>query len=150
MWLSYESEKITSRLGPAKLYEGLVKKSVIVLSKLDPAIEGNGGPGSIIKITLLVDGKSKYALRKVEEVEEEGRLVYKYSMVGGDVLPEYVEKICYQDSLVEAPNGGGTIATIIMTYHTKGDASPPHDEINKGQFKAQRFLRALEAYLLAN
>lgn len=87
-------------------------------------------------------------MQKVDAVDE-ASFTYHYSIVEGDTLPDYVEKISFEDKLVEGPNGG-SIAKIVAKYHTKGDATPLDDDLIKGREKGEKIFRAIEAYLLAN
>lgn len=60
---TYESEK-TSTLPPAKLYDAFANKFHILLPQLIPNVqsveilEGNGGPGTILKVIAIEEGNS--------------------------------------------------------------------------------------------
>lgn len=151
--ISFNEETI-STVAPARLYKALVTDSDTLIPKTIPEIqsveivEGNGGPGTIKKLTFVEDGETKHVLHKVEVIDD-ANLVYKYSLVGGVGFPETVEKISFEGKLVAGPDGG-SIAKITVTYHTKGDATPTEKELLDGKVKGEALFKALEGYVLAN
>ncbi|RDX67191.1 hypothetical protein CR513_53962, partial [Mucuna pruriens] len=90
---TFEDEHI-STVAPAKLYKAFAKDSDTIIPKVVEAIqsieiiEGNGGPGTIKKLTVLEGGKSMYVLHKVEAIDE-ANLGYNYSLIGGSGLEHY-------------------------------------------------------------
>ncbi|MED6130333.1 hypothetical protein PIB30_000227 [Stylosanthes scabra] len=147
-------DEITSTVPPAKLYKALVKDADTIVPKVIDDIksvelvEGNGGPGSIKKLTLVEGGESKYILHKVEAVDE-ANYGYNYSVVGGVALPETMEKITFETKLVEGPNGG-SIGKLTVKCHSKGDAKPDEEDMKKGKAKGDGLFKAIEGYVLAN
>ncbi|CAJ1963308.1 unnamed protein product [Sphenostylis stenocarpa] len=55
------------------------------------------------------------------DVVEEENYVYHYTVDEGSVLPETLEKVCYEYKLVASP-GGGCIIKCTIKYYTKDDA----------------------------
>ncbi|KAG5011088.1 Stress-induced protein SAM22 [Glycine soja] len=147
-------DEINSPVAPATLYKALVTDADNVIPKaLDSFksvenVEGNGGPGTIKKITFVEDGETKFVLHKIESIDE-ANLGYSYSVVGGAALPDTAEKITFDSKLVAGPNGGSA-GKLTVKYETKGDAEPNQDELKTGKAKADALFKAIEAYLLAH
>ncbi|XP_020226484.1 stress-induced protein SAM22 [Cajanus cajan] len=147
-------DETTSPVAPAKLYKAFVTDADNLIPKVVSAIqgveivEGNGGPGTIKKLTVVEDGETKHVLHKIES-SDEANFAYSYSVVGGVALPETAEKITFSSKFVAGPNGG-SIAKLTVTHHTKGDAKPDEEELKIGKAKGNAFFKAVEAYLLAN
>ncbi|MED6191795.1 hypothetical protein PIB30_004008 [Stylosanthes scabra] len=147
-------DEITSTVPPAKLYKALVKDADTIVPKVIDGIksveivEGNGGPGSIKKLTFVEGGETQYILHKVEAVDE-ANYGYNYSVVGGVALPETMEKITFETKLVEGPNGG-SIGKLTVKCHSKGDAKPDEEDMKKGKAKGDGLFKAIEGYVLAN
>ena len=98
-------------------------------------------------IYIYAAGNPKYGLHKVEVVEE-ATYVYNYSIVGGDVLDESLEKISFETKVEDAT--GGSVMKIVIKYHTKGDAPPPEEVLKNGKEKGSHLFKALDAYIAAN
>ncbi|KAK7329505.1 hypothetical protein VNO77_23675 [Canavalia gladiata] len=147
-------DEATSVVPPAKLYKALVKDADVLIPKAVEAIksvetvEGNGGPGTIKKLTFVEDGETKHVLHKIEAIDE-ANWGYNYSIIGGVGLPETVEKISFEAKLVAGPSGG-SIAKITVKYETKGSANPSEEELKIGKAKGDALFKALEGYVLAN
>ncbi|TKY54194.1 Stress-induced protein SAM22 [Spatholobus suberectus] len=147
-------DETTSPVAPAKLYKALAKDADNIIPKAVEAfrsveiVEGNGGPGTIKKITFVEDGETKHVLHKIEAIDE-ANWGYNYSVVGGVGLPDAVEKISFESKLVAGPNGG-SIAKLTVKYQTKGDAKPNEEEIKTGKAKGNAIFKAVEGYILAN
>ncbi|CAL0330181.1 unnamed protein product [Lupinus luteus] len=146
----------TSTVAPSLLYKAFVTDFDNFIPKAFKAIksveiiEGNGGPGTIKKVTVVLGGETKHVLYKVEAYDE-ANWGYDYSIIGGFELPENVDKVSVQIKLVEGPDGG-SIAKFTGKFETKGDVLPNIEEHAKAESKARReaFFRAIEAYLAAN
>ncbi|RYR30827.1 hypothetical protein Ahy_B01g055598 isoform C [Arachis hypogaea] len=133
-------DEITSTVPPAKLYNAMKDADSITPKIIDDVksveiVEGNGGPGTIKKLTIVEDGETKFILHKVESIDE-ANYAYNYSVVGGVALPPTAEKITFETKLVEGPNGG-SIGKLTLKYHTKGDAKPDEEELKKGKAKGE-------------
>ncbi|XP_014509123.1 pathogenesis-related protein 2-like [Vigna radiata var. radiata] len=147
-------EQTTSPVAPATLYQALVKDADNIVPKAVDSfksveiVEGNGGPGTIKKISFLEDGETKFVLHKIETIDE-ANLGYSYSIVGGVALPETAEKITI-DTKISGGADGGSLIKLSISYHGKGDAPPNEDELKAGKAKSDALFKAVEAYLLAN
>ncbi|XP_058765915.1 disease resistance response protein Pi49-like [Vicia villosa] len=150
----FEDEK-TSVVAPAILYKALVidvdtlTPKVIDDIKNIEILEGDGGAGTIKKVTFVEDGETKHVLHKVEFLVDVTNWAYNYSIVGGVGLPDTVEKISFEAKLSEGPNGG-SVGKLSVTYFTKGDAAPSEEELKKDKAKGDGLFKALEGYVLAN
>nr|AEV59593.1 pathogenesis-related protein class 10 [Oxytropis arctobia]AEV59594.1 pathogenesis-related protein class 10 [Oxytropis arctobia] len=147
-------QETTSTVAPAKLYKALVKDADVIIPKAVDVIksveivEGNGGPGTIKKLTFVEDGETKHVLHKVEAIDE-ANFGYNYSIVGGVGLPETVEKITFEAKLIAGPDGG-SIGKLNVIYQTKGNAEPNENELKEGKAKGDALFKAIEGYVLAN
>ncbi|KAJ1427524.1 START-like domain superfamily [Sesbania bispinosa] len=147
-------DETTSAVAPAKLYKALVKDADNIIPKAVEAIqsietvEGNGGPGTIKKLTFLEGEESKYVLHKIEAIDE-ANFGYNYSIVGGVGLPETMEKVSFEAQLVAGPNGG-SIGKLTVKYQTKGNAEPSEEELKEGKARGDALFKAIEGYVLAN
>ncbi|KOM33467.1 hypothetical protein LR48_Vigan01g302300 [Vigna angularis] len=136
-------DQATSPVAPATLYNALTKDADTIIPKAVGSfqsveiVEGNGGPGTIKKISF------------VEETIDEANLGYSYSIVGGVALPDTAEKITIDTKISDGPDGGSLIK-LSISYHGKGDAPPNEDELKAGKAKSDALFKAVEAYLLAN
>ncbi|KAK2394876.1 Stress-induced protein SAM22 [Trifolium repens] len=147
-------DDFVSTIAPPKLYKALAKDADEIVPKVIPVIqpveivEGNGGPGTIKKLTVVEDGKTTFILHKVEAVDE-ANLGYNYSLVGGTGLDESLEKVEFVTSVV-AGSDGGSIVKILVKYHTKGDAALSDAVREETKGKGTGLLKAVEGYVLAN
>nr|AFV09181.1 disease-resistance response protein 49 [Lens culinaris] len=147
-------DETTSVVAPAILYKALVIDADTLTPKVIDAIksveivEGNGGAGTIKKVTFVEDGESKHVLHKIELVDV-ANWAYNYSIVGGVGLPEGVEKISFEAKLSAGPNGG-SVGKLSVKYFTKGDAAPSEEQLKKDKAKGDGLFKALEGYCVAN
>ncbi|WJX23471.1 hypothetical protein P8452_12676 [Trifolium repens] len=147
-------DDFVSTIAPPKLYKALAKDADEIVPKVIPVIqpveivEGNGGPGTIKKLTVVEDGKTTFILHKVEAVDE-ANLGYNYSLIGGTGLDESLEKVEFVTSVV-AGSDGGSIVKISVKYHTKGDATLSDAVREETKGKGTGLLKAVEGYVLAN
>ncbi|XP_058723531.1 disease resistance response protein Pi49-like [Vicia villosa] len=147
-------DETTSIVAPAILHKALVTDADTLTPKVIDAIksieivEGNGGAGTIKKVTFVEDGETKHVLHKIE-LADAANLAYNYSIVGGAGLPDTIEKISFEAKLSAGPNGG-SIAKLSVKYFTKGDAAPSEEQLKKDKAKGDGLFKALEGYILAN
>ncbi|XP_057433770.1 class-10 pathogenesis-related protein 1-like [Lotus japonicus] len=147
-------DETTSTVAPARLYKALTIDGDSIIPKVIPGfksvetVEGDGGVGTIKKLTFVEGAETKNLLHKIESIDE-ANFGYHYSIVGGSELPDTVEKISFEAKLV-AGSDGGSIAKLTVNYHTKGDASPSEEEIKAGKAKGDGLFKAIEGYVLAN
>ncbi|KAF7813544.1 class-10 pathogenesis-related protein 1-like [Senna tora] len=147
------SEENISTIAPARLFKALVFDGDNLIPKVIEAIqsveiiEGNGGPGTIKKLTHL-EGELHYVKHKVEAVDNEN-FVYNYSLIEGDKFPDTLEKVSV-DTKLEATANGGSVIKVTVTFVTKGDVKPTEEEMKMGKQKGEGLFKAVEGYLLAN
>ncbi|XP_058730875.1 ABA-responsive protein ABR18-like [Vicia villosa] len=150
---TYENDT-TSTVAPPKLFKAVVHDADVIVPKVVDSIktveivEGNGGPGTVKKITFVDGGQTLYVLHKIEAIDD-AKFKYNYSIVGGFGISDIVEKISFEAKLVEGPNGG-SIGKMTVKYHTKGDAKPIEKEVEQGKAKSDALFKAIEGYVLAN
>ncbi|XP_016568108.1 pathogenesis-related protein STH-2 [Capsicum annuum] len=146
------TDESTVSVAPSRLFKALVIDFNNLVSKLIPDVEsienveGDGGPGTIKKITFVEGGPMKYLRHKIDVIDEQN-LVTKYSLIEGDVLADKAESVDYDAKLEGSANGGCTTVTV---YHTKGDYVVTEEEHNVHKGRANDIVKAIEAYLLAN
>ncbi|KAF3957166.1 hypothetical protein CMV_017796 [Castanea mollissima] len=121
---TYETET-TSAIPSAKLFKAFVLDADNLIPKVAPhaiksaeIIEGNGGPGTIKKITFGEGSQFKYVKHRIDEVDH-ANFTYCYSVIEGDALSEVLEKISYEIKIVASPDGGSILKST-SKYHTKG------------------------------
>ncbi|XP_058760832.1 ABA-responsive protein ABR18-like [Vicia villosa] len=113
---------------PSKLFKAVVHDADVIVPNVVDSIktveivEGNGGPGTVKKITFVEGGQTLYVLHKVEAIDD-AKFEYNYTIVGGFGISDIVEKISFEAKLVEVEEG-----------KAKGDA----------------LFKAIEGYVLAN
>ena len=111
-------------------------------------LEGNGGPGTIKKISFGEGSSYKYVKHQIDGLDAEN-FSYNYSAIEGDALGDVVEKISYETNLVASPDGGSIVKSS-STYHTKGNHEIKEENVKEGKEKASHLFKAIEVYLLAN
>ncbi|KAK7246341.1 hypothetical protein RIF29_41207 [Crotalaria pallida] len=111
-------------------------------------IEGNGGPGTIKKLTLIEGDITEYKLHRVDEIDE-ARFVYNFSAIEGSDWGETLEKVSFESQLVEGSNGG-SIRKVRVQFFTKGDTTISEKELKAWQAKVEGLVKIVERFLLAN
>ncbi|XP_050239874.1 major allergen Pru ar 1-like isoform X1 [Quercus robur] len=151
---TYETET-SSAIPPAKLFKAFVLDADNLIPKVAPhaiksaeIIEGNGGPGTIKKITFGEGSQFKYVKHRIDGVDH-ANFTYGYSVIEGDALSEVLEKISYEIKIVASPDGGSVLKST-SKYHTKGEHEIKEEEVKAGKEKAAGLFKAIEAYLLAH
>ncbi|KAK3418002.1 hypothetical protein EUGRSUZ_H03982 [Eucalyptus grandis] len=152
--ITYDME-ITTPIPPAKMFKAFVVDGDEIFPKILPQIfqsmeivEGDGGPGTIKKITFGEASQFKYAKHMVDALDKE-KLTYSYSWIEGDALMNIFEKISYDIKIEEGPDGG-SICKNTSKYYAIGDIQFSEDQIKDGKEKVLGLFKALEGYLLAN
>ncbi|GMN75131.1 hypothetical protein TIFTF001_052585 [Ficus carica] len=151
---TYEHET-TSTISPARIFKAFILDADNVIAKVAPhavkhveILEGNGGPGTIKKITFGEGSKFKYAKHRVDSVDHDN-LTYCHSLIEGDILAGKFEKISHETKVVASP-GGGSIVKATITYYTIGDAKVNEEHVKEGKEKATGIFKLVEGYLHAN
>ncbi|KAH9683667.1 hypothetical protein WN944_025392 [Citrus x changshan-huyou] len=152
--ITFESND-TYAVPPARMFKALVLESDQLFPKIFPdaiknidVVEGDGGAGSIKKITFAEGGQVNDVKHKIEEVDKVN-LKTSYSIIEGAILADQLEKISYDNQWVPSPDGGSICKTICKLY-TKGELEVTEEQFNAGKEKSAAMVKALEAYLLAN
>ncbi|KAK6254437.1 hypothetical protein SCA6_015753 [Theobroma cacao] len=152
--VTYEMEVATS-IPPAKMFKAFVLDADNLIPKVVPQaiksselLEGDGGPGSIKKITFGEGSQFKYVKHKVDGIDKEN-FSYSYSVIEGDALMNTLEKISYETKFVAGPDGG-SVCKSTSKYYTIGDIEIKEEQIKAGKERALGMYKAVEAYLLAN
>ncbi|XP_024024066.1 major allergen Pru av 1-like [Morus notabilis] len=145
-------DEFTSTVAPARLFKASVLDADNLFPKIAPqaaksaeTVEGNGGPGTIKKITF-PDGK--YVKQKLDSIDH-NNFSYSHSLIEGDVLGAEVEKISHETKFVATPNGG-SIIKVTTKFHTVGDAQFDEAKAKEGKEKAAGLFKLVEGYLQAN
>ncbi|XP_050239865.1 major allergen Pru ar 1-like isoform X4 [Quercus robur] len=151
---TYEAETTTG-ISPARLFKAFILDADNLIPKIAPQaiksaeiIEGNGGPGTIKKITFGEGYQFNYVKHRIDEIDDVN-FTYSYSLIEGDALTDIIEKISYEIKLVASPDGGSILKST-SKYHTKGDHEIKEEQIKAGKEKAAGLFKAVEGYLLAN
>ncbi|XP_062104319.1 major allergen Pru av 1-like [Humulus lupulus] len=148
---TYET-KFTSTIPPARLFKAFVLDGDNLIPKIaSQAIkqveihEGDGGAGTIKKITFCEGSSFNYVKHRVESVDQDN-LSHSYTLIEGDALIDKLEKICYENKLVASLDGGCIVRTI-SKYYTNGDAEIKEDNVKEGKEKASQLFKLFEKYL---
>ncbi|KAF5465416.1 hypothetical protein F2P56_015427 [Juglans regia] len=152
--LTYETES-TSAIPPAKLFKAFILDGDNLVPKVAPQaiksaeiIEGDGGPGTIKKISFAEGSHFKYVKHQIDAIDH-ANFSYGYSVIEGDALGDVLEKITYEIKIVASPDGGSILKST-SHYHTKGDHEIKEEDVKAGKEKAAGLFKAVEEYLLAH
>ncbi|GMI80163.1 hypothetical protein HRI_001685700 [Hibiscus trionum] len=151
--VTYDFE-VTSPISPARLFKALVLEADKLFPKAAPhaiksvELEGNGGPGSIVKINF-ADGLPFQYVKHTVEGQDKDNLSYSYNLIEGGPLGEKLEKISYENKFVAGADGG-SVCKSLMKFYTVGDCTFTEDEIKEQIQRMDGVYKAVEAYLVAN
>ncbi|XP_024024979.1 major allergen Pru av 1 [Morus notabilis] len=148
---TYDDE-VTSTIAPARLFKAFVLDADNLIPKIAPeaaknteTVEGNGGPGTIRKITF-PDGK--YVKQRLDSIDHDN-FSYSHSLIGGYVLSPEVEKISHETKFVASPSGGSIVKTTTKFYAV-GDFQVDEAKAKEGKEKATGLFKLVEGFLHAN
>ncbi|KAJ7955164.1 Major allergen Mal d 1 [Quillaja saponaria] len=151
---TYEHET-SSVIPPARIFKAIILDADNFILKVAPQviqkieiIEGDGGIGSIRKVTFSDGGKTGF-FKQINEVIDTENLKFHYSVIEGEVLGDKLEKALHEIKYLASPNGG-TIVKTTDKFITKGDAEFSAEEAKIAYEKAVGLFKLFEAYLLAN
>ncbi|KAM0965936.1 hypothetical protein ACFX2C_021764 [Malus domestica] len=151
---TYETE-FTSVIPAPRLFKAFILDGDNLIPKIAPQaiksteiIEGDGGVGTIKKVTFGEGSQYGYVKQRVNGIDKDN-FTYSYSMIEGDTLSVKLEKITYETKLIASPDGGSIIKTT-SHYHAKGDVEIKEEHVKAGKEKASGLFKLLEAYLVAN
>ncbi|ONI28156.1 hypothetical protein PRUPE_1G127100 [Prunus persica] len=151
---TYETE-FTSVIPPPRLFKAFVLDADNLIPKIAPQaiksseiVQGDGGVGTIKKITLGEGSQYSYVKHQIDSIDKEN-FVYGYSLIEGDAISETIEKVCYEIKLVESADGGSIIKNT-SNYHTKGDVEIKEEQVKAGKERASGLFKLIENHLVAN
>ncbi|XP_071723799.1 major strawberry allergen Fra a 1.05-like [Rutidosis leptorrhynchoides] len=151
---TYENET-TTPIAPTRMFNALAVETDKLSIKVAPhiiksteIIEGDGGVGTIKKITFQEGPKEGYMKHKIDSINKDN-MTYNYSIIGGDFMTDKVEKISHENKIVASPDGGSILKVKTSIYIVDG-ADVSEDAMKGGQAKGAAMFKAIEAYLLAN
>ncbi|XP_038700335.1 major allergen Pru ar 1-like [Tripterygium wilfordii] len=143
-------------VAPEKLFQAVVldcdtigPKAVPQAIKSVETLEGNGGAGTIKKITF---GEAAshlgYVKHRVDSIDKE-KFIYNYTVIEGGALDDTLEKITYENKIVPSLDGGSVWKTTCKFY-PKGDKQVDEEKCKNAMERASGILKAIAAYLMAN
>ncbi|XP_062108682.1 major allergen Pru av 1-like [Humulus lupulus] len=148
---TYETE-FTSTISPARLFKAFILDGDNLIPKIAPQaikqveiLEGDGGAGTIKKVTFGEGSSFNYVKHRVESVDQDN-LSHSYTLIEGDALTDKLEKISYETKLEASPDGGSIIKTV-SKYYTIGDAEIKEENVKEGKEKASQLFKLFEKYL---
>ncbi|RYR30684.1 hypothetical protein Ahy_B01g055429 isoform A [Arachis hypogaea] len=123
-------DEITSPLPPSKLYNAMKDADSLTPKIIDDVksveiVEGNGGPGTIKKLTIVEDGETKFILHKVKKVRP--HVLLGLSGVGGnfneEVLKAMKESVSTKPAIfaMSSPTMNAECTAIDAFKHAGGD-----------------------------
>ncbi|KAI4303179.1 hypothetical protein MLD38_038841 [Melastoma candidum] len=148
--------EIVSSVPPEKIFKAFVLEADVLLPKIVPQIfqsfeilEGDGGAGTVKKITFGDAVKFKHAKHRIDLLDKE-KFIYHYSWVEGDILSlHHYEKISYEMKVESGPDGGSIFKNATI-YHTHGDGKVSEELLKEDNEKIFGLFKAVEGYVLAN
>ncbi|XP_045788595.1 major allergen Pru ar 1-like [Trifolium pratense] len=136
------------------MFKALILDAPNLFPKLMPAIksiqlvEGNGGPGSIQKITIVEGDSIKYVKHRIDAIDKEN-LIYNYAVIEGDAKPEMLELVSHEIKIEPSKEGGCKIKNVSKYYPKKGFEIKEED-LKDAREEALVILKVVDAYLVAN
>ncbi|KAK8671191.1 hypothetical protein V6N13_037796 [Hibiscus sabdariffa] len=115
--VSYNFE-VSSPISPARLFKALVLETDKLFPKAVPhaiksvELQGNGGPGSIVKINFAQGLPYQYVKHAVE-AQDRDNLSYSYSLIEGGPLGDKLEKISYENKFETGADGGSVCKSLM-------------------------------------
>ncbi|GKV50400.1 hypothetical protein SLEP1_g57106 [Rubroshorea leprosula] len=152
-----DTMEVTTKIPPARMfralvfgYDNLIPRIIVPKAIWNvQLIEGDGGPGSIKKITFGEGSLVKYVKHKIEAIDEKD-FSFNYSVIEGDALMNNLEKISNDIKFMAAPDGGSICKISISNHYTIGDIYIKEEDIKAERDRALGLFKAVEANLLAN
>lgn len=95
-----------------------------------------------------VGTQSKHMKHKIDVLDKEN-LVYKYTLIEGDMLGDKLERIVYEVKFVPVSDGKCCLK-MMSEYHTVGNFELNEEEVKSGKERAMGMFKAIEKYLLDN
>ncbi|KAJ6359129.1 hypothetical protein OIU76_000775 [Salix suchowensis] len=146
------TEEFTSTVEAKRLFTAMILEGDSLLPRLLPqvvksieAIEGNGGPGTVKKLTF---AEGQHVKHRIDALDKDN-LTHSYTAIDGVILLDKFESIAY-DIKFEATPEGGCKGTFVSKYFPKPDAEIKEEEIKEGKEQAAAVYKVVEDYLVAN
>ncbi|KAG6428337.1 hypothetical protein SASPL_112588 [Salvia splendens] len=106
--------------------------------------------GRIKIVTFSPETQIKAAKHRTEAIDEVN-YKYKYSLIEGSILGDDLESITYDINVENGENDVVSVMTFVTTYRPKGDNHHSIlEKVKQSQERTEGFVRAIEAYILAN
>ncbi|KDP27863.1 hypothetical protein JCGZ_18943 [Jatropha curcas] len=137
--LSTQTE-IATAVPPAKLYKAFLLVAHVYAPKILQR--------RFVCLLILFGWFGVYLKVKVDAVDE-GNLKFIYTAFEGEPWVQTVEKVTYEAEVVATP-GGGSIYKATNKYYPKGNAEVDPSKIKEAEDMTDGFIKAVEAYLVAN
>ncbi|KNA07830.1 hypothetical protein SOVF_168240 [Spinacia oleracea] len=152
---TYTLADITSPVAAPRLFQALAIDNHNLMPKVVPHlvksvefVEGDSTTvGCVKQINLPDEAPFKYVKNRVDEIDA-SNLYLKYTCIEGDVFPETVEYVVYEDKY--EPSEAGTRCKMVAHYHLKGDNVMKDDDLVKAKEGIQKIFKAVEDHLIAN
>ncbi|KAK7839164.1 major strawberry allergen Fra a 1.06 [Quercus suber] len=153
--ITHESQG-TSVIPPARFFKAfildndnnLIPKVLPQAIKSTEIIEGDGGPGTIKKITLgegsQFRGKTSVLGSNAKhrtDVTDPEHCTFCFSVIEGDALSDKLQSIS-NETKIEASPEGGSILKSTSKYQTKGDFQLTGEQIQAGKGKVSELIKA--------
>ncbi|KAL0433185.1 UNVERIFIED_CONTAM: Pathogenesis-related protein STH-2 [Sesamum latifolium] len=149
------SHEIKSKISASRFFKALITESPEHAPKFNKSaksvelVEGHGvTPGCVIQTNFIEGLPFKYAKHRLDEIDTQN-YVCKYTLIGGDILGDKLEKISYELKIEESADGGCVIKSK-TDLHLKAGAELTDEEIKAGKDVALNVFSGCEEYLSAN
>ncbi|XP_042055664.1 major allergen Pru ar 1-like [Salvia splendens] len=153
-----DKQEIKSSIPAGRLFKAFVLDSDNILPEIMPGvfksleiIQGDHDEVGRIKIvTFSPETQIKAAKHRTEAIDEVN-YKYKYSLIEGSILGDDLESITYDINVENGENDVVSVMTFVTTYRPKGDNHHSIlEKVKQSQERTEGFVRAIEAYILAN
>ncbi|XP_038906711.1 major allergen Pru ar 1-like [Benincasa hispida] len=150
---TYENE-VVSMIPPTKFCKAFIIDADNLYPKIVPnqpqteIVDGDGGLGTIKKITFNHGGQVKTITHRLDVVDE-ASLMYKYTVLEGDLISDTIDQIVKEIKVIASPEGRSILKSTSI-YHTKGDNQLDEEKLKTSEEKGLALFKAAEGYLLAN
>ncbi|XP_038906608.1 major allergen Pru ar 1-like [Benincasa hispida] len=150
---TYENE-VASVIPLTKFFKAFIIDADNLYPKIVPnqpqteIVEGDGGPGTIKKITFNHGGQVKIIMHRLDIVDE-ASLTYKYTVLEGDLISDTIDQIVKEIKVTAGPDGGSILKNTSI-YHIKGDNQLDKEKLKTDEEKGLTLFKIAAGYLLTN
>ncbi|KAF7813530.1 major allergen Pru ar 1-like [Senna tora] len=150
------TSEFSSPVQAKRLFEALIVDADNLMPKLMPQaiksielVQGNGGPGSIKKMTIAQGTNMRELKHRIDAIDKEN-LTYSYSLIeGDDEVLKKAESVSHEIKLEATPEGGSK-GKNVSKYHPKQGLEITEEDVKAGREAAMGALKLVEAYLQEN